>query len=55
MKERKKEMLKLREKRWTLRMIGQRYGVTRQRVAQIIGKTGTISEMIEKKEATAKA
>ena len=49
MKERKKEMLNLRKKYWTLKMIGNKYGITRQRVAQIIGRTGKISEMIERK------
>ena len=50
MNERKKEMLNLRKKYWTLQMIGRKYGVSRQRVAQIIGRTGKISEMIEKKQ-----
>jgi len=49
MKERKREMLNLRKKYWTLKMIGNKYGITRQRVAQIIGRTGKISEMIERK------
>lgn len=52
--DKKKEMLKLREKLWTLEMIGRKYGVTRQRVGQIIGRTGTISKMIEKREGLKK-
>jgi len=49
-KERKKEMDELRKRYWTLRMIGKRYGISKQRVAQIIGPTGNVSEIIEKKE-----
>ena len=33
------QMLKLRTKGWTLQQIGTRYGITRNRVHQIIGKT----------------
>lgn len=51
MDDRKKEMMKLRRKYWTLAMIGRKYGISRQRVAQIIGRTGIVSKIIEKKEA----
>lgn len=48
---RKAEMIRLRRRGWTLQLIGKRYGVSRQRVYQIIGSTGTISQQIERKEA----
>jgi DNA-directed RNA polymerase sigma subunit (sigma70/sigma32) len=34
----KREALRLRSKGWTLVMIGRKYGITRQRVHQMIGK-----------------
>lgn len=51
MKERKKEMLRLRHKKhWSLEMIGKRFGLSKQRIGQIIGPTGSISEIIERQE-----
>ena len=44
------EMLKLRKKLWTLDMIGKKYGISKQRVHQIIGRTGSIIKMIEKRQ-----
>ena len=42
------EMKRLRfQKYWTLEMIGKRYGITRQRVGQIIGKSGFVSRIME--------
>lgn len=48
---RKMQMLRLRQRGLTLRAIGQRYGVTRQRVQQILGPTGSASQIIERREA----
>jgi predicted transcriptional regulator len=35
---RKREMIALRKARWTLEEIAEKYGLTKQRVGQIIGK-----------------
>ena len=52
MDKRKDEMLLLRYKKfWTLEMIARKFGLTRQRVCQIIGRTGTVGKMIEKQPA----
>jgi DNA-directed RNA polymerase sigma subunit (sigma70/sigma32) len=39
---RKREMLQLRDRGWTLQKIATKYGVSRQRVHQIIGATGRV-------------
>lgn len=41
--ERLKEMKRLRfEERWTLQQIGIKFGITRERVRQLIGNTGRL-------------
>ena len=42
------EMMRLRRDGWTLQEIADEYGVTRQRIAQVIGPTGDISDFYKK-------
>jgi len=50
------EMYRLRyEKKWTLKRIGEHYGITRERVRQIIGNTGGLrvaEDLVDKNLAT---
>lgn len=49
-KARQKEMLQLRvDGGWTLQMIGDKWGISRQRVQQIIGSTGDIATRKKKR------
>ena len=42
--QRKRNMLYFRNRGWTLVRIGKKYGISRERVRQIIGNTGRIAK-----------